>query len=503
MKVAKLLIKNFRSIRNLEIKMGDICAFIGPNNSGKSNILRAFNIILGESYPSVRSFSEEDFRNYDASERIEIKVLFDESFPDSKGNWIAGFSLTFDNNSLEYLATDETGNPITYTFGYPIRVSNEMKEHIPLIYIPIDRTAQSQLRPTKWTLYGRILLFLAERFRLSGREGDFQSKIQEAMNILKIDEMEDVENRLNTIIKEQTGLSEIALEFNLIDPINFYKSLRPYLKENSLKFDPENLGMGIQSNLIVALMRIYKDLLAGETSIMLIDEPEVFLHPHSCRHFYRILKALAESGTQIIYSTHSPYFIDPENPNMIYLIRNESETKVFRCTNMLDKNSLKLLSKFDTDFSEIFFARKVVLVEGDVDKIALKRAFELKEIDLDRENISILACGSINEIPFVANLLDSFKIYCCALCDGDPAKPTEPKNVEIKNIIGKENCFTMYPDLESIFGLSKKLKKTEALEYFDKFSKFEEFPATFKDLIETVINNKEFEEINTEEDIPF
>ena len=279
MKISKLKIKNFRSIKALEIEMGEICAFIGPNNSGKSNILRALNVILGESYPSVRAFTNEDFRNYDDSRPIEIGVLFDQPFTDSKGNDVGGFLLTFDNNSLEYLATDSAGNPLQTSYGYTVRVSNEMRERVPLIYIPVDRTAYSQLRPTKWTLYGRILLFLTEKFKESGRENIFRSQIQEAMEILKTDKMRYVESELNKLVKEQTGLEETTLEFSLVAPVNFYKTIRPYLKQGGLKFDPENLGMGIQSNLIVALMRIYKDLVEEETSIILIDEPEVFLHP--------------------------------------------------------------------------------------------------------------------------------------------------------------------------------------------------------------------------------
>ncbi len=271
MKLSKLKIKNFRSIRDLEIEMGDICAFIGPNNSGKSNILRALNVILGESYPSVRTFTNEDFRNYDDSKPVEIGVLFDQPFTDSKGNNVGGFLLTFDNNSLEYLATDPAGNPLWSYYGNPVRVSNEMRERIPLIYIPVDRTAYSQLRPTKWTLYGRILLFLTEKFKDSGKEDVFKSHIQEAMDILKTGKMKYVESELNKLVKEQTGLGETTLEFSLVDPVNFYRTVRPYLKQGALKFDPENLGMGIQSNLIVALMRIYKDLPEEETSIILID----------------------------------------------------------------------------------------------------------------------------------------------------------------------------------------------------------------------------------------
>ncbi len=156
---------------------------------------------------------------------------------------------------------------------------------------------------------------------------------------------------------------------------------------------------------------------------------------------------------------------------------------------MTDKEKLKFVSKFDSSFSEVFFARKAILVEGDTDKIALERAFEVKGINLNKENISILVCGSINEIPFIARILNSFKISCYVLCDSDPSKPTEPKNTEIRNIIGEKHCFIMHPDLEGAFGLERKLNKIQALKYFSKFSKFDEFPDIFKQLIEAVVDD--------------
>ena len=53
MAIEKLAIQGFRSIQSLELRLGDINALVGPNNSGKSNILQALDIILGETYPSA------------------------------------------------------------------------------------------------------------------------------------------------------------------------------------------------------------------------------------------------------------------------------------------------------------------------------------------------------------------------------------------------------------------------------------------------------------------
>ena len=84
MKISKIEIKCFRSIRSLSLTPGDYSVLVGENNAGKTNILRALNLVLGEYWPSERSFSEDDFYNHDTSEPIEIRVLFDETIQENR-----------------------------------------------------------------------------------------------------------------------------------------------------------------------------------------------------------------------------------------------------------------------------------------------------------------------------------------------------------------------------------------------------------------------------------
>ena len=94
MRVGKLHIKNFRSIEELDIELQSLSAFIGPNNAGKSNILDALDLILGETWPTIRAFSERDFRNHDPGQTIEIKTTFDSPINDDSANpRIYGFML--------------------------------------------------------------------------------------------------------------------------------------------------------------------------------------------------------------------------------------------------------------------------------------------------------------------------------------------------------------------------------------------------------------------------
>ena len=61
MKIDHIHIENFRSLRTVDIYPNDLCIFVGENNAGKSNILQALNLVLGESWPTVKSLSENDF----------------------------------------------------------------------------------------------------------------------------------------------------------------------------------------------------------------------------------------------------------------------------------------------------------------------------------------------------------------------------------------------------------------------------------------------------------
>jgi predicted ATP-dependent endonuclease of OLD family len=86
MRISRVHIEHFRSIRTLDLTPSSYCVLIGENNSGKSNILRALNLALGETWPTDRSFSEEDFHNQDTSQDIVIQVLFDEMIEEWRSN---------------------------------------------------------------------------------------------------------------------------------------------------------------------------------------------------------------------------------------------------------------------------------------------------------------------------------------------------------------------------------------------------------------------------------
>jgi len=64
-KISRVHIENYRSIKELDFCPNNYCVLIGENNAGKSNILKAINLVLGETWPTDKTFTQDDFHMHD------------------------------------------------------------------------------------------------------------------------------------------------------------------------------------------------------------------------------------------------------------------------------------------------------------------------------------------------------------------------------------------------------------------------------------------------------
>jgi len=484
MMVKKLIIKNFRSIRNIEIELSELNVFIGPNNAGKSNIMKALNLVLGESYPSIRSFNDKDFYNYDKSRPIEIKVMFDSPLQCNPN--VYGFGLTFDGDDCSYLALDSQGNTLTYPYNNrEIRVSSNMKDEVSLLYLGLERQASQQIRPTQWTLYGKLLRHI-ERQISDSKKRNFKDSVENSFNAEIFPALQMMEDILRNHVRSHIGL-DLKLRLSTQDPIEAIKNLRPYLKEGTgqIEFDAEDMGAGTQSALAIAVARAYAKIVR-QPLIIIIEEPELYLHPHGCRHFYKLLKRLGEEGIQIFYTTHERSFVNAADFRRIYLVRKSNMgTSIYSGIHIDEEHidEIKMASKFNEEINEVFFANHVVLVEGPADKIACKMALEKLGVELDKEGISIVECGSNTNVKPFAKILTSFSIPAYALIDEDPGNTRTQSIIEgLKQQLGNNLVFLQSPNLEGIFGLQSKPNKQEAIEIFTNWFNANEVPIVYKEL---------------------
>ena len=135
--------------------------------------------------------------------------------------------------------------------------------------------------------------------------------------------------------------------------------------------------------------------------VLLIEEPELYLRPQAQRYLYRLLREFAAGGNQVIYSTHSPVFLNVARLDELVFVERAEETgtRAIQPRPAPADEEIRVRTEFDAERSELFLARAAVLVEGMTEKLTLPFVFQALGHDHDREAISIVECGGKSGIP--------------------------------------------------------------------------------------------------------
>jgi CRISPR-associated exonuclease Cas4 len=166
------------------------------------------------------------------------------------------------------------------------------------------------------------------------------------------------------------------------------------------------------------------------------EEPELFLHPHAQRVLADALETIAGTPEhQILVCTHSTYFVDLENYRSIVIVHRPDPhigTKVKQCTadlfagedNRERKKRFRMASWINPDRGELFFARKVILVEGETEKVVLP--FLAKKLGCYDRTVSLVDCGSKHNLALYIDILNAFSIEYVVVHDEDPVPDPPP-----------------------------------------------------------------------------
>ena len=557
--ISRIKIENYRSIESLEFSPTQLCSLIGPNNAGKSNILNALDIMLGETYPTDRAFTRNDFYNRETDRTICIEVEF--SIP-LKNTHLTNINrgkgycqtkilrLTHTQKQDEYfkhkfLALDD--NETYYA-------NDDVRKQVQFVYIPADRNLEKQLTISQWTMLGKILKKIDDEFRngpkgedgLSDNERLLRERMEEVLGVLKIPQFDEFENSLKSCIKEQTQdfFKDFSLSLDVYDPLYYYKTIQLIAREFEKEFNVTELGSGLQNLILLSIFRTYAKIMKSR-SVIAIEEPEIYLHPHAQRNLYQVLRRLCEStidentgevtdeGSQIFYATHSPLFVSLQNSEEIFLVKRSADGKTIVLPKNIqiepdEKDELKLLTQFNQERNELLFARKVMIVEGQTEKNAFPFAFK-KKIDPDTKSISIIEVGGKGNIPFFIKVLTSLGIQWCAVFDTDSDKIltndeeqalqqkfsrlndnspeargiykmlTGHRDTLMKNenvyraaIDYKDRLFPLDPNFEIVCGLPAQKKEEwkkikQAIERFSSYQDFNDIPIPIKSAIEFLL----------------
>jgi len=310
--------------------------------------------------------------------------------------------------------------------------------------VPAVRDVTEETKPTGPTLLSRLLDVIISRI---ARQNPAFQRLQEAVQEIKIlIEGESREGKLAEIRELEERLKQELTPWNIelsigVDAPNIDRifQLGTNIKlDDGIETGVGEKGHGLQRSLIFALMRVWATEAARvqaeevketreRSHIFAFEEPELFLHPQMCRATYESLKQIS-STDQVFICTHSPHFIDMEDYRHIAIVRKpnlEKGTQVIRVQKELfegeRKKRFNMLRFFNPDRNELFFARKVVLVEGATEKAVLPLLG--RRIGCFDHKVSIIDCGSKFNLTLYMEVLNAFNIPYLVIHDEDPIDP--------------------------------------------------------------------------------
>lgn len=212
----------------------------------------------------------------------------------------------------------------------------------------------------------------------------------------------------------------------------------------------DQLGTGAQRAIQMALIRHLADLRIGQKLVaarrlLLIDEPELYLHPQGVRRLRQALATLSQLGFQVIYATHSPLMLSRENAADAVIVRKDKAKGTLTrlplrhaVTDALEEAQAQSRTLFELgNLAEIYFSDLVVLCEGKTEKRLLPLLYErLRGRHPELDQVAFVAVGSCSDIPKALPVLAAMGIEACGIADLDFAftearkgqKPMLPKD---------------------------------------------------------------------------
>lgn len=473
----KLTVCNFRCIGQtpVEIELDDIVVLVGPNNTGKSSILRAYEVVM-EHGSNDGKLTIDDFPNGqidpNALPTVELEtVVFDKTAPGDK--WVRTDTATNEMFVRERWTWIEPGAPKKVgwdvaagswhssegPWGAPnVAQANRPKPHHVAAFQDPVRQAEQVAEILKDELTKRVKEAKKKRTDASEEDGPtvyerLLTDIKELQKAIALDAtiaVDKMRTDLTSIVGEVFPGYAVTLDARPEDDID--KTVSLFKASPVLRMGPvdghqatiERQGSGACRTLLWAALRILAEqpdpktqTLTDRPHLLLMDEPEMCLHPDAIREACRVLYDLPKTKNwQVMITTHSPVFIDlaRDNTSIVRVERGTNGvvrgTTIFRPTRAQldedDRIELKLLNLCDPYVAEFFFGGKTILVEGDTEYTAFRHVMAQNRDKY--KDVHVVRARGKSCLVSLCKILDQFDKGYSILHDADRETITGKKS---------------------------------------------------------------------------
>ncbi|BDC00684.1 hypothetical protein CP118TE_03930 [Clostridium perfringens E] len=435
--LSQLKIWNFRKYgtkengdAGIEVSFNDrLNLIVGENDSGKTAIIDAIKLVLGtQSYDNIR-LEENDF--YRKKDGIRTDILKIECTFENLSDLEAG-------RFLEWIYIDDEGkaklevrliarikdNKITIrkTGGKEgVDINFEASENLRVTYLKPLRDAEHELNPGYRSRFAQVLKS-HPIFKNNGNTHEIESIMKDANkniegyfkgsrlqdnnenaesdsleeNNVDINYKEDPSSIINSISKTLSNFlgnnkNQYDVNINISE-----MELNKILSRLMLKIDEDKVGLGTLNQLYMAMELLLLDIKEknNEFGLALIEEIEAHIHPQAQ---LRVIKHLEENiKSQTILTTHSITLASIANLNSLILCRNNSAYSLNNKYTRLSSGDYEFLERFlDSTKANLFFAKGVIMVEGDAENILIPTIAKIIGKPLYMHGVSIVNVGNV------------------------------------------------------------------------------------------------------------
>lgn len=461
MQIKALHIKNFKSIRELEInEIENSLILVGKNNTGKTVVLDAIRAVAGNYTVGENDFNEK-------KQNIEIAMILDMTQEDlhqfhARGIvsaykryelWERDFCdklPSFINGQLAFTCVINHNGQIRYEDGRH-KNNRYIAKILPKLYF-IDTTRNVASFQEDLLIFQRSEELSCLRsdtcmfdeaktcnhcfscIGLINKKKPEALQLHEAAKLLEYKiyqlNISEFSKKVNANYRKNGGVEDILYSLSY-DMDKMFSVEADAWHEELKRLSPiDHLGNGMKSIYMLSLLQTYIEDEKRLQSIIIVEYPELFLHPSLQKTASKILYRLSKKN-QVIFTTHSPNMVANFTKGQIcqMVLDQEGYSAVHRNADIDD--ILNDLGYSANDFLNVDF---VFIVEGKQDKTRFPLLLEKYYSDVydkrgNLSRISIITTNSCTNIKTYANLKYMNQLYLrdqfLMIRDGDGQNPEE------------------------------------------------------------------------------
>jgi putative ATP-dependent endonuclease of the OLD family len=439
MYLASLAISNFRRLKNvnLEFRPG-LNIIVGPNNIGKTAVVDALRALLAGADDPYPKFTQDDLhvpKGGTASGEITFEYVFKDLSAEDESDFLHALKPG-SNGKIEAKLGVSYGDPDRSGRLRPRKWCNDFQEvsmtasmldNLRSVYLQPLRDAEQGLRPNRNSQLSRLLHLLSDD---AGREAIAAELKKLDAELKKLKPIVDTQNAIAGRHKTMLG-EQLAQTLNVELTGNDFPKLaaRLSLLVDAFEIDRNGLGFNNLIFMAVVLSELAKNADAAFRSLI-VEEPEAHLHPQLqavlLRYLSSIEAAAGEKPVQVFVTSHSPNFASiADLESIACLVGGAVDVEVFHPRSVkFEKGKREKLKRYlDVTRAELFFARRVIFVEGAAELLLVNLFARRSNLDLRNHGVSLISVEGLNFDSFMPLFGENaIRIPVAVVTDADPKK---------------------------------------------------------------------------------